>query len=158
MTGFVLIDRLVELEPGARASAIKTFARDDGIFRDHFPGHPLVPGTLLVEAMAQTAGWLVAATTAFTTSTQLVMVKDAKFRRAVRPGVEIAISAAIASTRGDAYELTADARAAGETAATARLVLQTFELPAGDESDVFVAWARETFRAIGGEAILLSRS
>ena len=154
MTGFLLIDRLVVLRPGERAVATKTFAADDPIFRDHFPGYPVVPGTLLVEAMAQTAGWLIAATTGFTRSTQLVLVKDAKFRRVVRPGTAIELSAAIAATRGAIYDTRTEARAEGDLAASARLVLQTFDWPASDASREFEAWARDTFRAIGGEALL----
>jgi 3-hydroxyacyl-[acyl-carrier-protein] dehydratase len=153
MNGFVLIDRLVELEPGARVVAAKTFASADSLFRDHFPGNPLVPGSLLIEAMAQTAGWLVVVTTAFNKATQLVMVKDAKFRRAVRPDLPIELSATITASRGAVYELAADAHAAGELAASARLVLQTFDLPADDSAGVFSSWARETFRAIGGESL-----
>jgi 3-hydroxyacyl-[acyl-carrier-protein] dehydratase len=153
MNGFVLIDRLVELEPGARAVASKTFAAADTLFQDHFPGNPVVPGSLLIEAMAQTAGWLVVATTAFGKAAQLVIVRDAKFRRPVRPESPIALTAAIGSQRGTTFEVSARAVADGELAASAHLVLQTFDIPAGGEADRFVAWARATFRAIGGEAL-----
>ena len=64
---FQLIDRIVEIDLAART--IRTEARvplASTIFEGHFPGHPLMPGVLLIEAMAQTAGWLVIAATQFT--------------------------------------------------------------------------------------------
>jgi 3-hydroxyacyl-[acyl-carrier-protein] dehydratase len=158
MIGFRLIDRLVALEPGARAAALKTFSAHDEIFGDHFPGYPIVPGTLLIEGMAQTAGWLVVATESFARAAQLVIVKDAKFRRVVRPEIEIAFSTSIVSTRGEIYELEADAHAGGQLAASARLVLQAVAVDRGEGTAAFTTWARETFRAIGGEAFGLARS
>ena len=155
MNGFVLIDRLVELEPGSRVAASKTFAAADGLFRDHFPDNPIVPASLLIEAMAQTAGWLVVASTGFERATQLVMIQDAKFRRPVGPDMAIDLSAAIASARDGVYELTAEAHAGGALAARARLVLQTFAVE--PKNAAFLSWARDTYRALGGESLTLVR-
>ena len=152
---FILIDRLLALEPGVRATASKTFAPDDEVFRDHFPGNPIVPGVLLLEAMAQTAGWLTLATTRFATSPQLVMVKDAKFRKPVRPGVEIRLTARVASSHRKAFELKVEAQCEDELVASAHVVLHTFDLPVhGESAEPFLAWARDTFRAIGGETLI----
>ena len=87
---FVLVDRLVELEPGKRAVARKTFHPDDEVFADHFPGFPVVPGVLITEAMGQTAGWLLIATLGFARFPLLTLIDSAKFRRLVVPGDEIA--------------------------------------------------------------------
>ena len=153
---FILIDRLLALEPGVRATASKTFPPDDEVFRDHFPGNPIVPGVLLLEAMAQTAGWLTLATTRFATSPQLVMVKDAKFRKPVRPGVEIRLTARVVSSHRSAFELKVEAHGDDELVASAHVVLNTFDLPVqGESAERFLAWARDTFRAIGGEALIV---
>lgn len=52
---FLLIDKVVELEPGKKAVAIKNVSINDGFFVGHFPGNPIMPGTLIIEAMAQTS-------------------------------------------------------------------------------------------------------
>src|SRR5437868_11374247 len=91
---FQLIDRIVDLDLAdqtiraeARVPAAST------IFEGHFPGFPLMPGVLLIEAMAQTAGWLVIGVTRFTRMPFLAAAKEAKLRAFVRPGEALAISA-----------------------------------------------------------------
>jgi 3-hydroxyacyl-[acyl-carrier-protein] dehydratase len=154
MNGFVLIDRLLELNPGTSAVATKTFGAEDGLFRDHFPGYAIVPGSLLIESMAQTAGWLVAATTGFSQPMHLVMVKDAKFRQPVLPDTMITLSAAIVSARGDVFEVAGAVHVSDEAMATARLVLSAFDFADDRRAVAFRAWARDTFRAIGGESLM----
>jgi 3-hydroxyacyl-[acyl-carrier-protein] dehydratase len=150
---FVLIDRLIELAPGVRAVAAKTFSPDDEVFSDHFPGNPIVPGTLLLEAMTQTAGWLTAATTGFRRGTQLALVSDARFRRPVRPGVELRLVATLESMRPSACEARVEAHADTQLAATARVVLHIFDLE-GEGTAAFQAWARGTFVSLGGDRLL----
>src|SRR5262245_66458461 len=84
---FQLIDRIVAIDLASRT--IRTEARvplHSSIFEGHFPGHPLMPGVLLIEAMAQTAGWLVIAVTQFMRMPFLAAVKEAKLRTFVTPG------------------------------------------------------------------------
>src|SRR4051794_4014788 len=84
---FQLIDRIVDLDLAART--IRTHAQvplSSTIFEGHFPGHPLMPGVLLIETMAQTAGWLVIAATGFQRMPFLAAVKEAKLRTFVTPG------------------------------------------------------------------------
>src|SRR5512134_1542506 len=88
---FQLIDRIVDLDLAART--IRTEARvplTSTIFEGHFPGHPLMPGVLLIETMAQTAGWLVIAATRFQRMPFLAAVKEAKLRTFVAPGEALA--------------------------------------------------------------------
>jgi 3-hydroxyacyl-[acyl-carrier-protein] dehydratase len=90
---FRLIDRIVELnldEKTIRAEA--EVPRTSSIFEGHFPGRPLMPGVLLIEAMAQTSGWLLIALTRFERMPFLAAVKDAKLRTFVEPGEMLSIS------------------------------------------------------------------
>jgi 3-hydroxyacyl-[acyl-carrier-protein] dehydratase len=85
---FQLIDRIVALDLAKRT--IRTEAavpRESTIFEGHFPGHPLMPGVLLIEAMAQTAGWLVIGATRFSRMPFLAAIKEAKLRTFVTPGI-----------------------------------------------------------------------
>jgi 3-hydroxyacyl-[acyl-carrier-protein] dehydratase len=91
---FQLIDRIVEIDLAART--IRTEARvplASTIFEGHFPGHPLMPGVLLIEAMAQTSGWLVIAATQFSRMPFLASVKEAKLRNFVTPGQLLSLTA-----------------------------------------------------------------
>src|ERR1700710_3328547 len=94
---FQLIDRIVELDLEART--IRTEAQvpqTSTIFEGHFPGYPLMPGVLLIEAMAQTSGWLLIALNKFERMPFLAMVKEAKMRSFVTPGTTLKIDASMA--------------------------------------------------------------
>src|SRR5688572_13913126 len=91
---FLLIDRIVDLD--LDKGTIRSEANvptASTIFEGHFPGYPLMPGVLLIEAMAQTAGWLVIAATRFTRMPFLAVVKEAKLRTFVNPGETLSLSA-----------------------------------------------------------------
>src|ERR1700742_4903275 len=91
---FELIDRIVDLDLAQQT--IRTEARvphASTIFEWHFPGPPLMPGVLLIEAMAQTSGWLVIAATKFERMPFLAAVKEAKLRSFVIPGQLLSITA-----------------------------------------------------------------
>ena len=146
---FVLIDRLVELEPGRRAVATMQFDAASDVFADHFPGMPIVPGVLLTEAMGQTGGWLLAATLGFDSWPLLVMIANAKFRRLVRPGDVLQLMATVRTRSGETFEVDTEARVGDERAADARLVFRTFRFTLGDtERAAFRAWAEATFRRL----------
>src|SRR5260370_41254770 len=91
---FQLIARIVDLDlaqqtirPEARVPTAST------IFDGHFPGYPLMPGVLLIEAMAQTSGWLVIAVTKFSRMPFFAALKEAKLRSLVAPGQRLSLSA-----------------------------------------------------------------
>lgn len=91
---FQLIDRIVEIDTAkATIRAEATVPAASTIFEGHFPGYPLMPGVLLIESMAQTAGWLVLALQKFEKMPFLVAVKQAKLRKFVTPGEILALSA-----------------------------------------------------------------
>lgn len=91
---FQLIDRIVDLNLADRKiSSEATVPTASTIFEGHFPGYPLLPGVLLIETMAQTAGWLVVALNRFKRMPFLAAVKDAKLRTFVMPGQLLSIDA-----------------------------------------------------------------
>jgi 3-hydroxyacyl-[acyl-carrier-protein] dehydratase len=92
---FLWIDRVEELEPGVRCIAVKRVDPADPIFAGHFPAKPILPGVLLIEAVAQTAGVMMGATAPpgadKSTEVLLVAVNRFKFLKPVRPGQELRI-------------------------------------------------------------------
>src|SRR5262245_20905899 len=106
---FQLIDRIVDLSLADRT--ICTEARGPlpgSLFEGQFPGHPLMPGVLLIESMAQTAGWLVIAATGFTRMPFLAAIKEAKLRTFVTPGQVLAVTAKLVH-EGSGYAVTSTA-------------------------------------------------
>ena len=91
---FQLIDRIVDLNLADRKIRSEaTVPTASTIFEGHFPGYPLMPGVLLIEAMAQTSGWLVVALNRFQRMPFLAAVKEAKLRTFVKPGELLSIDA-----------------------------------------------------------------
>ncbi len=84
---FQMVDRVSALDPEARTiSADCMVPEASPIFEGHFPGHPILPGVLMIETMAQTGGWLVMGLLRFTRMAFLAQVKEAKMRAFVAPG------------------------------------------------------------------------
>src|SRR5262245_66309781 len=92
---YVLLDRITQLDPPEVARGIKCVSLADDIFVDHFPGHPVMPGALILEALAQLAGVLLEATMRqrdrHDLHALLTMIDRAKFRHLVRPGDRLAL-------------------------------------------------------------------
>ena len=127
---FQLIDRIVELD--LRDQTIRTEARvptESTIFEGHFPGYPLMPGVLLIEAMAQTAGWLVIAVTKFTRMPFFAALKEAKMSSFVSPGQTLSLSAKLLH-EGSGFAVTkADIRCDGKLACNAEITFRLVEFP-----------------------------
>jgi 3-hydroxyacyl-[acyl-carrier-protein] dehydratase len=127
---FQLVDRVVELDPGART--IKTQAQvphTSTIFEGHFPGHPLMPGVLLTEAMAQTSGWLIIGVTGFARMPFLASVKEAKLRTFVSPGQVLSMRASLLHD-GSGYAMTKAAiDVDGKTVADCELAFRVMPFP-----------------------------
>jgi 3-hydroxyacyl-[acyl-carrier-protein] dehydratase len=104
---FQLIDRIVDLHVGERTITVEAQVPEKNtIFEGHFPGYPLMPGVLLIEAMAQTSGWLLIALSKFERMPFLGAVKEAKMRGFVTPGQLLRIDASIVH-EGSGFSMTA---------------------------------------------------
>ena len=96
---FILVDKILELVPGERITATKTMHSGEDVFRDHFPGFPVVPGVLLVEMMAQAAGKCLDATKSRNGKAMLGKIQSASFNQWVRPDEKAVIHATVGSNR-----------------------------------------------------------
>jgi 3-hydroxyacyl-[acyl-carrier-protein] dehydratase len=92
---FLLVDRILELEPGKSIKAERHISGDEDFFRDHFPGFPVVPGVLLTEMMAQAAGKCLDAEGTGRGKAMLAQIRSASFRDWVRPGSTALITAEV---------------------------------------------------------------
>ena len=83
---FLLVDRVISLEAGKTIRTLKNVTVNEPFFVGHFPNRPVMPGVLMIEAMAQTGGWLVLAMQQFARMAFLAQVREAKLRAFVQPG------------------------------------------------------------------------
>jgi 3-hydroxyacyl-[acyl-carrier-protein] dehydratase len=129
---FEMIDRVVTLDRDAkRIVAESTVPTASPVFEGHFPGHPLVPGVLLTETMAQASGYLVLGLTDFTHMPFLMAIDKARFRSFVGPGTLLGITASLAH-EGSGYAGTrAKITAAGKTLCDAELRFRIMPFPEG---------------------------
>ncbi len=119
---FLLIDRVEEIEPDHSAVGVKNVSINEHFFAGHFPSHPVMPGVLIVESMAQTAAVLVVETLGGDAAGRLVYfmsVEGAKFRRPVVPGDQLRIEVIKVRQRGSVWRFTGMARVAGTIVAEA---------------------------------------
>jgi 3-hydroxyacyl-[acyl-carrier-protein] dehydratase len=114
---FLLVDRIVELEPGVRAVGIKNVTANEPQFTGHFPGRPIMPGVLMVEALAQTAGVAVLSLDAYRGKLGLFAgIDDCRFRRLVQPGDTLLLKVEVEKLRGMFGRVRAVASVDGEVA------------------------------------------
>jgi 3-hydroxyacyl-[acyl-carrier-protein] dehydratase len=119
---FLLIDRMVDMVLGESAIGIKNVTINEPFFQGHFPSHPVMPGVLIIEAMAQTAAVLVVETLGADARGKVVYfmsVENAKFRRPVGPGDQLRIHIKKEQARRNVWKFNANVRVDGVTVAEA---------------------------------------
>jgi 3-hydroxyacyl-[acyl-carrier-protein] dehydratase len=113
---FLLVDRVIDIVKGKSATGIKNVSINEPFFQGHFPGHPVMPGVLIVEAMAQTAGVVVVHSLEADEVAKVVYfmsIENAKFRKPVTPGDTLHIHVTKQAQRGSVWKFSAQAKVNG---------------------------------------------
>jgi 3-hydroxyacyl-[acyl-carrier-protein] dehydratase len=129
---FVLVDRVAEVVPGQRIRGHKSVTMAEPWFQGHFPGRPIMPGVLIVEALAQCGGILACASEPFDASRSLVYflgIDRAKFRRPVTPGDRLDLEVSITHRRGNVWKFHGQASVDGSLCASADLLTSVVDRP-----------------------------
>ncbi len=118
---FLLVDRILEIEPGVRIVGMKNVTINEPFFQGHFPGHPIMPGVLIIEAMAQVGGMLLMGAVEEPESkvVYFMSLDNVKFRRPVKPGDQLRFELDMTQSRGRICKMRGVARVDGEVAAEA---------------------------------------
>ena len=126
---FLLVDRIEELEIGKRVIGIKNVTVNEPFFQGHFPGHPIMPGVLIVEAMAQVGGCLMMGTMERpeTKVVYFMALDRVRFRRPVRPGDQLRMEVEVLQVRGPTCRLKGVATVEGQVAAEAEMMAQVVD-------------------------------
>ena len=121
----LMLDRVIELDPHVRIVALKNVTINEEFFQGHFPGLPVMPGVLILEAMAQAGGLMALPEdgSAAGKNFYLVSIDHAKFRRTVVPGDQLRVTVTLAKARANFRKLAGKAEVDGQLAAEAELTL-----------------------------------
>ena len=123
---FLLVDRVLDLTPGKSIVAVKNVSINEAYFQGHFPGHPVMPGVLILEALAQAGGLL-----AYETATAeerisilyLVGIEESRFKQIVRPGDQLTLRVELVKQRRNLWRFTAVAEVDGKAVAEAQILM-----------------------------------
>lgn len=121
---FLLVDRVIESEPGKRLVAIKNVTINEPFFPGHFPSKPVMPGVLLIEAMAQATGLLAmeSADVPKEAIYYLVGVDKARFKRPVVPGDQLVFEVEVIKNKREIWVFSAEAKVDGKQVASAEIM------------------------------------
>jgi 3-hydroxyacyl-[acyl-carrier-protein] dehydratase len=129
----LLVDRVETLVPNERIAAIKAVTINEGFFQGHFPGRPIMPGVLIVEALAQAAGVLAVESLGLAGSGKLVYfmaIDEAKFRQPVEPGVLLRLEVEFVQKRATVCKFAGKALVDGKVVAQANFTAMIADPPA----------------------------
>jgi 3-hydroxyacyl-[acyl-carrier-protein] dehydratase len=123
---FLLVDRVLEVVPGERITALKNVTMNEPFFPGHYPHHPVMPGVLVIEALAQTAAILSFKTMGSKPDDKSVYyfvgIDGARFKRPVTPGDQLILEVSILTTKRGIWKYAATAKVDGQLAAEAELM------------------------------------
>ena len=130
---FLLVDRVLEFNPGESITALKNVTLNEPYFQGHFPGHPVMPGVLILEALAQTSGiYEFASREANDESTNFlflfVSIDKARFRRQVVPGDQLTLQVDLISKKRNMMKVKGTATVDGVIAASAEIMCAQQEI------------------------------
>jgi UDP-3-O-[3-hydroxymyristoyl] N-acetylglucosamine deacetylase/3-hydroxyacyl-[acyl-carrier-protein] dehydratase len=113
---FLLVDRILEIEPKKRIVGLKNVTINEPFFQGHFPGHPIMPGVLIIEAMAQVGGVLLMGEVEGSESkvVYFMSLDNVKFRRPVKPGDQLIFEIEMTQMRGMVVKMRGIAKVDGE--------------------------------------------
>src|ERR1700680_2455944 len=142
---FLMVDAILEMERFKRIVGGKNVSINEGFFQGHFPGKPIMPGVLIIEAMAQTGGLLLLQEVPDRENKLLyfVAVDDARFRRPVVPGEQLRLEVSVVSWRGNFCKLRGLATVNGELAAEAILMCKMVDRESAPASAVALPTAMQ---------------
>ena len=121
----LLVDRVASLVPSQSIHAIKAVSMNEPFFQGHFPGRPIMPGVLIVEAMAQTGALLMSKTLDVAVADKVIMfmsIDGVRFRKPARPGDQLRMEVKVIKARGDAYKFRGETFIDGKLAAEAEFM------------------------------------
>jgi UDP-3-O-[3-hydroxymyristoyl] N-acetylglucosamine deacetylase/3-hydroxyacyl-[acyl-carrier-protein] dehydratase len=120
---FLLVDRILEIEPGKRIVGLKNVTINEPFFQGHFPGHPIMPGVLIIEAMAQVGGMLLMGSVDDPESkvVYFMSLDNVKWRRPVKPGDQLRFELTVLQIRGRICRMSGVAKVDGELVAEAEM-------------------------------------
>ena len=133
---FLLIDRIIDFQPGARITAVKTLTMTEEYLADHFPNFPVMPGVLMLEAMTQACAWLIRLSEDFAHS--VVVLKQAtnvKYGQFVEPGQILTVTAEVLSQNETETKLKAQGMVDGRQTVSGRLVMSRYNLAERNPAD-----------------------
>lgn len=130
---FLLVDRVVEMEEGQRVVALKNVTMNEPFFPGHFPHHPVMPGVLIIEALAQAAALLSFKSQGSKPDENQVVyfagIDNARFKRPVVPGDQLLLEATVTHSKRGIYKYHGVARVGDQVAAEADLMCAIRSLP-----------------------------
>lgn len=118
---FLLVDRIIDIQEGESITGIKNVSMNEPFFQGHFPGQPIMPGVLIVEALAQVAGIMAFHSGIEGKSVYFMSIEKAKFRRPVVPGDQLKLEVKVLQRRGTVWKVAGKATVDGKSAAEAEL-------------------------------------
>jgi 3-hydroxyacyl-[acyl-carrier-protein] dehydratase len=116
---FLLVDRIIDIEPNISITGLKNVTINEPFFQGHFPGQPIMPGVLMVEAMAQVAGMLAFSSGVDAHSVFFLSIEKAKFRKPVVPGDQLRMEIKVLQRRGNVWKFSGVAKVDDKVASEA---------------------------------------